>query len=134
VRRLAFLIVGRFKIPENRYAAFWKGKHAMEPRPSPANLQHIRVDPKFRELELRRSRLVWLSCAIVLAAYYGLMVVVAFWPHSLHAPLGEGQVVTIGVPIGTAVIVLSWLLMGFYVYRANTFDALNEQILREVRS
>jgi uncharacterized membrane protein (DUF485 family) len=106
----------------------------MEPRPSPANLQHIRVNPKFRELEVRRSRLVWALCAIVLAAYYGLMIVVAFWPDALHAPLSEGGVVTIGVPIGAAIILLSWLLTGLYVYRANTaFDALNEQILREAR-
>jgi uncharacterized membrane protein (DUF485 family) len=106
----------------------------MEPQPSPANLQHIRVNPKFRELEERRSRLVWALSAIVLAAYYGLMIVVAFWPDALHAPLSEGRVVTIGVPIGAAIIVLSWLLTGLYVYRANTtFDALNEQILREAR-
>jgi uncharacterized membrane protein (DUF485 family) len=58
--------------------------------------------------------------AIVLTAYYALMIVVAFSPSSLHVPLSEGQVITIGVPIGAAVIVLSWLLTGFYVYRANT--------------
>jgi uncharacterized membrane protein (DUF485 family) len=106
----------------------------MEPQPSPANLQHIRVNPKFRELEVRRSRLAWWSFAIVLAAYYGLMVVVAFWPHLLHAPLAEGRVVTIAVPIGAAIILVSWLLTGLYVYRANAFDALNEQIRREAVS
>src|SRR5215211_7871604 len=64
----------------------------------------------------------------------GLMIVVAFWPDALHVPLSEGRVVTIGVPIGAAIILLSWLLTGLYVYRANTaFDALNEQILREAR-
>ena len=107
----------------------------MEPQPSPsAAYQRILVNPKFRELEARRSRLAWVLSAIVLAAYYGLMIIVAFWPHSLHAPLSEGGVVTIGVPIGAAVIVLSWLLTGLYVYRANTtFDALNEQILSETR-
>jgi uncharacterized membrane protein (DUF485 family) len=96
--------------------------------------QRIRVNPKFRVLEVQRSRLAWLLSAIVLAAYYGLMIVVAFWPSALHAPLSEGGVVTIGVPIGAAIIVLSWLLTGFYVYRANTaFDELNEQILSEAR-
>jgi uncharacterized membrane protein (DUF485 family) len=94
----------------------------------------IRDNPKFRELEARRSQLAWLLSAIVLAAYYGLMVVVAFWPQSLHAPLSDGSVVTIGVPLGAAVIVLSWLLTGLYVYRANTtFDPLNDEILREAR-
>jgi uncharacterized membrane protein (DUF485 family) len=96
--------------------------------------QRILLNPKFRELEVRRSRLAWLLSAIVLAAYYGLMIVVAFWPGALHTPLSEGGVVTIGVPIGAAVIVLSWLLTGLYVYRANTtFDELNQQILSEAR-
>jgi uncharacterized membrane protein (DUF485 family) len=39
------------------------------------------------------------------------------------------------VPIGVAVIVLSWVLTGVYVFRANTaFDELNQQILSETRS
>jgi uncharacterized membrane protein (DUF485 family) len=119
----------------------------MEPQSSPASpagemagsrlipvCQQIRGNPKFRELESQRSRLAWLLSAIVLAAYYGLMIVVAFFPASLHAPLSEGGVVTIAVPIGAAVIVLSWLLTGLYVYWANTtFDELNEQILSEAR-
>jgi uncharacterized membrane protein (DUF485 family) len=101
---------------------------------SSALYQQIRANPKFRELEARRSRLAWLLSAIVLAVYYGLMMVVAFWPQSLHTPLAEGNAVTIGVPLGAAVIVLSWLLTGLYVYRANTtFDELNEQILSEAR-
>jgi uncharacterized membrane protein (DUF485 family) len=96
--------------------------------------QQIRLNPKFRELEAQRSRFAWLLSAIVLTAYYGLMIVVAFAPSVLHAPLSEGRVVTVGVPIGAAVIVLSWLLTGLYVYRANTtFDELNEQILSEAR-
>jgi uncharacterized membrane protein (DUF485 family) len=96
--------------------------------------QRIRLNPKFRELEVRRSRLAWLLSAIVLAAYYGLMIMVAFWPNSLHAPLSDGQVVTVGVPLGAAVIILSWLLTGLYIYQANTaFDELNEQILSEAR-
>jgi uncharacterized membrane protein (DUF485 family) len=109
----------------------------MEPERSPGSLvcQRIRANPKFRELKVQRSRLAWLLSAIVLAAYYGLMIVVAFWPHVLHARLSDNGVITIGVPIGVAVIVLSWVLTGLYVYRANTaFDELNQQILSETRS
>ena len=96
--------------------------------------QLIRANPKFRELEESRSRLAWLLSVIVLAAYYGLMIAVAFFPGALHVPLAEGRAITVGVPIGVAVIVLSWLLTGLYVYRANTtFDDLNEQILSETR-
>ena len=113
-----------------------EGEDAMETERSPGSLicQRIRAHPKFRELEVKRSRLAWVLSAIVLAAYYGLMMVVAFWPQALHAPLADGGVITIGVPIGVAVIVLSWVLTGLYVYRANTaFDELNQQILSEAR-
>ena len=96
--------------------------------------QQIRANPKFRELEAQRSRLAWVLSAVVLAAYYGLMLVVAFLPGALHVPLAEGRVLTIGVPIGAGVIILSWLLTGLYVHRANTiFDELNQQILSEAR-
>ena len=114
----------------------------MEPQltaagPSPdtsAVYRRILANPKFRELERRRSQLAWSLASIVLAAYYGLMSVVAFLPGALHVPLAEGRPVTIGVPIGAAVIVLSWVLTGLYVYRANTtFDHLNEQVLQEAR-
>ena len=102
--------------------------------PSCPVCRQIRANPKFHELERRRARLAWRLSAIVLAAYYGLMIVVAFWPSTLHAPLAPGQVVTVGVPIGVAVIVLSWVLTGLYVYRANTvFDDLNDQIISEAR-
>jgi uncharacterized membrane protein (DUF485 family) len=108
----------------------------MEPQHSPAAAsQAIRANPKFRELESARSRLAWLLSAVVLVAYYALMIAVAFFPAVLHAPLSNGAAVTIGVPIGAALIVISWLLTGVYVYRANTiFDDLNEQVLSEVRS
>jgi uncharacterized membrane protein (DUF485 family) len=112
----------------------WTKQPREDEEMSSAVYQRIRANPKFRELEVRRSRLAWASSAVVLIAYYSLMIVVAFWPQALHAPLTEGQVVTIGVPLGAAVIVLAWLLTGFYVYRANTdLDQLNEQILNEAR-
>lgn len=101
---------------------------------STSTSQLIRTNPKFRKLEKVRSRLAWLLSAVVLAAYYGLMIAVAFFPGVLHVPVAEGRAITVGVPIGAAVIVLSWLLTGLYVYRANTtFDELNEQILSETR-
>ena len=59
---------------------------------------------------------------------------VAFWPRLRNTPVADGMVVTVGWPIGAAVIIVSWLLTGLYVWRANTeFAALNESILEEAR-
>lgn len=97
-----------------------------------SSYHRIRTNPRFEQLIARRSRFAWLLAAIVLVVYYGFMAVVAFQPDLLRAPLGEGMVTTLGVPVGVAIIVGSWLLAGVYVRRANKeFDAINEEILRE---
>jgi uncharacterized membrane protein (DUF485 family) len=70
---------------------------------------------------------VWLS-------WYGFIMIVAFKPSLLRVPVLHGAALTVGVPVGTAIIVLGWLLTGWYVVRANTeFDALNQEILTEAR-
>ncbi|MGJ7516793.1 DUF485 domain-containing protein [Pseudomonas baetica] len=94
--------------------------------------ERIRRNPKFSQLVSSRSRLAWSLSAIVLGAYYLFMLVVAFAPHWLHAPLGEHRMMTLGMPVGAAMIVFSWLLTGWYVYSANTrFDALGAAIIEE---
>lgn len=94
--------------------------------------QRIRTNPKFRELVSRRTRFAIVLSAIVLVAYYGFMMVVAFRPAMLHTPLSEGSALTVGMPIGVGIVFVSWLLTGLYVWRANTdFDRINEEVLRE---
>jgi len=92
----------------------------------------VRENPKFQVLVKRRGRLALLLSAVVLVAYYSFMMVVAFAPDLLRAPLGEGDALTVGVPVGVAIIVVSWLLTGVYSHFANgPFDALNKDIVRE---
>ncbi len=50
-------------------------------------------------------------------------------------PLHEGTSVTRGIPIGIGVIIISFVLTGVYVWRANgEFDRLNREVLREVKA
>ncbi len=96
--------------------------------------ERIRANPKFHALVTRRARLAWWLFAIVLALYYSLMSVVAFRPDLLNTPVGAGMVVTVGWPIGAAIIIVGWLLTGLYVWRANTeFAALSDSILEEAQ-
>ena len=54
-------------------------------------------------------------------------------PKFLGMPLGAG-VMTVGIPVGLAVIVSAFVLTGLYVRRANTeFDALTRQIVEEAK-
>jgi uncharacterized membrane protein (DUF485 family) len=94
--------------------------------------QRIRNNPVYREQMAKRSRFSWTLSAIVLVIFYGFILVVAFAPEFLAIPLGEGWTTTIGVPIGVGIILLFWLLTGYYVNRANReFEATNVEIIRE---
>jgi uncharacterized membrane protein (DUF485 family) len=90
----------------------------------------VRNHPKFIELVERRSRYAWTLSIIMLVIYYGFVLVIAFAPALLGAPLSEGAVTTVGIPVGILIIVAAFVLTGLYVRRANTeFDALNQEVL-----
>jgi uncharacterized membrane protein (DUF485 family) len=90
----------------------------------------VENDPLFKQLVARRSRLALLLSAIVLVSYYAFMAVVAFAPEVFARPLFEGGALTIGGPIGALLIIVSWLLTGLYVSRANgEFDRMTQEIV-----
>ena len=92
----------------------------------------VRRNPKYRLLVQRRGRLAAALSAVVLVSYYSFMMVVAFAPDTLGTPLGEGLTVSVGFPIGAAIIIVSWLLTGVYSHFANgPFDDLNNDLIRE---
>ncbi|MFO1129625.1 MAG: DUF485 domain-containing protein [Rhodospirillales bacterium] len=94
--------------------------------------QRIRNNPRYHQEMAKRSRFAWSLAAIVLVIFYGFILIVAFAPGMLATPLSQGSVTTVGVPIGVGIIVLFWLLTGYYVHRANgEFDAANLEIIRE---
>lgn len=101
---------------------------------SDAVYQRVRRNPKFQELVRKRGRLALLLSAIVLVAYYALMMAVAFAPDALRTPIAEGSMISIGFPLSAVVIVVSWLLTGVYSHFANgEFEELNNQIVTESR-
>lgn len=55
--------------------------------------------------------------ALMLSIYYGFIVILAFRPDIFAARVG--QRLTLGIPVGLGVIIVSWLLTGLYVRWAN---------------
>lgn len=99
---------------------------------SSAMYGRMRANPKFQELVARRSRFAWTLAAVVLAMFYGFVMVVAFNPQSLGQPLSEGSKLTVGVTVELFMFVFFWVLTAVYVKRANTeFDALTQEIVKE---
>ena len=97
-------------------------------------IQRIRHHPKFLELERKRSRFSWGLSALMLAIYYGYILVVAFAPGMLGQPLSAGSATTVGMPIGVGVILAAVVLTGVYVWRANgEFDRLTREIVENAQ-
>jgi uncharacterized membrane protein (DUF485 family) len=90
----------------------------------------IASDPRYQELESRRSRFGWLLTLLMLLVYYGFILLVAFGKPLLSQRIGSG-VTTLGIPIGFGVIVFTVLITALYVRRANReFDQLAEQVVK----
>ncbi|MGE5866151.1 MAG: DUF485 domain-containing protein [Rhizobacter sp.] len=91
----------------------------------------IANDPRYRQLKSRRTRFGWWLTLSMMVVYYGFILLVAYNKPFLSTRLGDG-VMTIGMPIGLAIIVFTIVITGVYVRRANgEYDALTEQIAKE---
>jgi uncharacterized membrane protein (DUF485 family) len=92
----------------------------------------ILQDPRYLELVKKRGRLAWTLSIIVCVIFYGFILMIAFTPGILTAPIAAGSVIPVGLPLGVGVILASCLLTGIYVYEANAkFDPLFEEIVKD---
>jgi cation/acetate symporter len=101
---------------------------------SSAMYERMRSNPKFQELVARRGRFAWTLSFIVLALFYGYILVVAFLPASLAVPLSEGSAFTVGIAAELFMFLFFWVLTALYVRRANTeFDAITAEIIADAQ-
>jgi len=97
--------------------------------------QRIEDNAHFRELVEKRQRFATILSLIVLVIYVSFILLIAFAPGWLGTPLHPGTSVTRGIPIGVGVILISFILTGVYVWRANSeFDRLNRAVMQEVKA
>jgi uncharacterized membrane protein (DUF485 family) len=95
-------------------------------------IERIQRQSNYAVLVSERSRWTWTLLSIILVIYASLMSTIAFRPDWLRIPLSAGNAFTIGWPLAVGVILVTWLLMGLYVSRANTrFETLRESILAD---
>ena len=96
-------------------------------------IEHIKHNPKYQTLVAKRSRFAWTLSIIMLVVYYAFILTIAFDPGLLGTPLNEGEVMTVGIPVGIAIIVVAFALTGIYVRRANgEFDDLSREVKAEL--
>lgn len=75
--------------------------------------------PEFKRLVTRRWRISLALTACLFVLYYGYILMIATQKPFLSQRIGDAT--TIGIPIGAAVIVISWVLTALYVVWANRY-------------
>lgn len=94
--------------------------------------QRIAAHPKYQELKAKRTSFGWTLTIAMMVVYYGFILLVAFNKEFLATRLGAG-VMTVGMPIGLAVIVFTIVITAIYVRRANSeFDDLSDAVNKAV--
>ena len=92
----------------------------------------IEAHPKYAQLKQRRNRLGLVLTVLMLAVYYGYIALIAFDKAFLAKPVGTGMM-SVGMPVGMAVIIFTVVIIGIYVLRANSeYDQLTQDILKDV--
>ena len=81
-------------------------------------LAQLAADPRYRRLVRSRGRFAGVLTAVMLLAYFGFILLVAFGRQLLAHPLGGGAT-SLGIPVGLGLILLAIALTGIFVRRAN---------------
>jgi uncharacterized membrane protein (DUF485 family) len=97
-------------------------------------IARVRAHPAYHRLVTTRRRLAWTLSAVMLAAYFGYILLIAFDKPLLATSIGGGAI-TLGIPIGFGLILLGVALTAYYVQVANRdHDALLAQVLAETEA
>lgn len=95
---------------------------------------NIRALPEYIALTRARNKIIWPLSAIVILAYFALIMAIAFNPQALGKPVGDG-ITSVGVVLGLGIIVFCLLITGIYVYYANhVLEPLTRAITRKVET
>ncbi|MCL6472673.1 MAG: DUF485 domain-containing protein [Firmicutes bacterium] len=88
-------------------------------------------DPDFIRLSSTRNRIAAVLTALTLIVYYGFILLMAYGKETLSKTLSPN--ITIGLPIGVAVIVLSWIFVFIYARWANRkYDSMVDQLKEKI--
>lgn len=89
--------------------------------------QTIIDSPEFKDLVAKKGSISAVLTVVMLAAYFGFILVLAFSKEVLSSLITDG--LSVGIPVGLFVILLAWGLTGVYVFWANDkYDSAVNQI------
>jgi uncharacterized membrane protein (DUF485 family) len=91
----------------------------------------IQETEEFKKFVTKKWTVSLILAAIMLIAYFGFILTVAFNKEILSAKITKG--LTLGIPVGLGIIVLAWVLTGIYVSWANNkYDKKVEELKKKL--
>jgi uncharacterized membrane protein (DUF485 family) len=91
----------------------------------------IQETEEFKKFVVRKWTVSLCLAAIMLLAYFGFILTVAFNKEILATKISKG--LTLGLPVGLGIIVLAWVLTGIYVSWANkNYDSKVEELKKKI--
>jgi len=74
--------------------------------------------PEFKQLVARRFKVSAVLLVLLFIVYYGYILLIPYAPEFMKTKIGE--VTTIAIPLGVAVIVAAFVLTAIYIVWANS--------------
>lgn len=78
-------------------------------------LARLRTVPRFRDNERALNRISWGMSLVVAFLFIGFNLAVVYAPDWLALPVADGTVISRGVVIGVAIILIAFLMTAYYV-------------------
>jgi uncharacterized membrane protein (DUF485 family) len=95
-------------------------------------VERIQKNPKFFAFVSMRNNYSYVLSALMLIAYFGYILLIAFDKKLLATKIATGATMSIGIPMGLGVLVFTIIITAIYVRRANSeFDAIKDEIVKE---
>ncbi len=92
----------------------------------------IQETEEFKKFVTKKWTVSLALASIMLLAYFGFILTVAFNKEILATKLSKG--LTLGLPVGLGIIVLAWVLTGVYVRWANKhYDNKVEELKKKIK-
>jgi uncharacterized membrane protein (DUF485 family) len=97
-------------------------------------IARVMANPAYRELIRRRHRASLGYFVVMLAVYFGFILILAFAPGLFARPIGPGFTMSVGIAAALAVLISAVVMVALYVRLSNKrFDPLIERILEDVK-
>lgn len=100
----------------------------------PKIIDKLQSLPEYQELISKRQKVVWPLAVLILLAYFGFILVIAFKPALFGMSLAGG-VTSVGIVAGLLLIFFVFAVTGFYVHYANKkLEPLTHKIQDQFKS